>query len=157
MKNWIISGLIIAVTLTAASFSIAASSVEDQIKARQSVYTFIAWNMNRIRAQVVDEDQPYNPEQVQAAARAIAAAANSGLSAMYGPGSAQGSGWKPTRLKAEFFDELTDVGPIAARFMEETQRLADVAEGGDQAAIAAQFRTTASTCGDCHRRWRAAE
>jgi cytochrome c556 len=157
MKNWIISGLIIAVTLAAASLSLAAPSVEDQIKARQSVYTFIAWNMNRIRAQVVDEDQPYNPEQVQAAARAIAAAANSGLSAMYGPGSAQGSGWKPTRLKAEFFDELADVGPIAARFMAETQRLAEVAEGGDQAAIAAQFRTTASTCGDCHRRWRAAE
>jgi cytochrome c556 len=157
MQKWLIGSLIVAATLSAATLSVAAPSVEDQIKARQSVYTFIAWNMNRIRAQVVDEDQPYNAEQVQAAARAIAAAANSGLSAMYGPGTAQGSGWKPTRLKAEFFDELADVGPIAARFIAETQRLAEVAEGGDQAAIAAQFRTTASTCGDCHRRWRAAE
>ena len=148
---------LLGLTLALTSPVLGSPSVEDQIKARQSVYTFIAWNMNRIRAQVVDEEQPYSPEQVQAAARAIAAAANSGLSAMYGPGSAEGSGWKPTRLRAEFFDELEDVGPIAMRFMQETTRLAEVAETGDQAAIAAQFRTTASTCGDCHRRWRASE
>lgn len=157
MWKSIATASLLGMTLAFTSPVFGSPSIEDQIKARQSVYTFIAWNMNRIRAQVVDQEQPYQAEQVQAAARAIAAAANSGLSAMYGPGSAEGSGWKPTRLKAEFFDELADVGPIAMRFMQEAARLAEVAETGDQAAIAAQFRTTASTCGDCHRRWRAAE
>jgi cytochrome c556 len=149
-----IAASLIALGLTT---TIQAQSVEDQIKARQSAYTFLGWNMNRIRAQVIDEEQPFNPDQVKAAARAIAAVANSGLSAMYGPDTVEGTGWKPTRLKPEFFEELDRVGEIAARFIAETGKLAEVAETGDQAAIARQFRETADSCGACHRNYRASE
>ncbi len=149
-----VAASLVAFGLTA---TIQAQSVEDQIKARQSAYTFLGWNMNRIRAQVVDREQPFEPSQVQAAARAIAAVADSGLSAMYGPDTVEGTGWKPTRLKPEFFDELDRVGEIASRFIEETGKLAEVAETGDKDAIARQFQKTADSCGACHRNYRASE
>lgn len=148
----------IALVLAIASFAaIGQVTAEDQIKARQSAYTFLGWNMNRIKAQVIDDDQPFNPDQVKAAANAIAAVANSGMSAMYGPDTVQGTGWKPTRLKPEFFEELDKVGEIAGRFIEETGRLAEVAESGDKDAIARQFQATADSCGGCHRNYRASE
>jgi cytochrome c556 len=76
---------------------------------------------------------------------------------MFSPDTVEGSGWKPTRLKPEFFDELDQVGQIANRFIEETARLAEVAETGDQDAIARQFRATADSCSACHRNYRASE
>ena len=136
---------------------LAAPSVEDQIKARQSAYTFLGWNMGRIKAQVIDNEVEFNPAQVQAAANAIAAVANSGLSAMYGRDTVEGTGWKPTRLKPEFFDELDKVGEIASNFIAETGKLAEVAASGDKDAIATQFQATADSCGACHRNYRESE
>ncbi len=139
------------------SLTFASPSVEDQIKARQSAYTFMGWNMNRIRAQVIDNEVEFNADQVRAAANAIAATANSGMSAMYSPESVTGTGWKPTRLKPEFFDDLARVGEIAGNFIQQANALAEVAQGGDPAAIAAQFRQTGEACGACHRPFRAPE
>jgi cytochrome c556 len=139
------------------TIAVAAPTVEDQIKARQSAYTYMGWNMARIKAQAVDGEVPFNAAQVQAAANAIAAIAASNMSSMFSPDTVEGTGWKPTRLKPEFFDELDKVGEIAGRFIEETARLAEVAETGDQAAIARQFEATADSCGSCHRNYRASE
>ncbi len=152
--------IMLVLTLTIAVLSglaMAQMSNEDQIKVRQSAYTFIGWNMNRIRAQVIDQEVEFNPAQIQQAANAIAAVANSGMSALYGPGTHEGSGWKPTRLKAEFFDELDQVGEIAGNFIQQANALQEVAGGGDQAAIAGQFRQLADACGACHRNYRAPE
>ena len=152
--------VIVAFALLAAVVSAAAMaqlSTDDQIKFRQSGYTFMAWNMGRIKAQVVDGDVPYDPGQVERAANVIAAVANSGMSALYGPGSDEGTGWKPTRLKSEFFDELDKVGEIAGRFMEEANKLQEVAASGDEAAIARQFNNLARACGSCHENYRASE
>lgn len=147
----------IALLLALAAFAAIAQTAGDQIKARQSAYTFLGWNMSRIHAQVIEESQPFNPDQIKAAANAIAAVANSGLSAMYGPETIEGTGWKPTRLKPEFFDELDKVGEIAARFVSETGKLAEVAETGDKDAIARQFRETADACSACHENYRESE
>jgi cytochrome c556 len=157
MKKLLVSVLIAASMLMVVSVVYAQASVEDQIKARQSAYTFLGWNMSRIKAQVIDGDVPFNASQVQAAANAIAAVANSGMSAMYSPDTLGGTGWKPTRLKPEFFDELDRVGEIAGRFIAETAKLAEVAESGDRSAIARQFEATADSCGACHRNYRASE
>lgn len=151
---------VIVLALVAAVLSAAAMaqlSTDDQIKYRQSGYTFMAWNMGRIRAQVVDGDVPYDPGQVQAAADVVAAIANSGMSALYGPGSDEGTGWKPTRLKSEFFDDLDKVGEIAGRFIEEANRLQEVAATEDKSAIASQFSNLARACGSCHDNFRASE
>jgi hypothetical protein len=59
-------------TVTTAS---SAGPVEDQIRFRQSAYSFISWNTGKIKKQVVDQPDTYNKEQVVAAANAIAAVA----------------------------------------------------------------------------------
>jgi cytochrome c556 len=146
---------LLGLSLGLVSIAFAQPSVEDQIKARQSAYTFMSWNMGQIKAQVVDKEVEFNADQVRAWANAIAAAANSGMSAMYSPASVEGTGWKPTRLKAEFFDELDQVGEIAGNFVREANTLAEVAAGGDPDAIAEQFRATGESCGACHRKYRA--
>ena len=76
----------IAVTVIALSFAAAAQAQvkpEDQIKFRQSGYTFMGWNMGKIKGQVIDNPANYNKEQVIAAANAIAGIANSGMGALY--------------------------------------------------------------------------
>lgn len=155
MKAVIAAAVIAAMLLT--GLAMASPSVDDQIKARQSAYTVMGWNMNRIRAQVIDEDVEFNPQQVQAAANAIAAIANSGMSAMFGPDTVQGTGWKPTRLRAEFFEDMARTGEIAGNFITQANALAEAAESGDRAVIATQFRATADSCGACHRPFRAPE
>jgi len=157
MKTRLIAASLAAAATLIAGLALASPSVEDQIKARQSAYTFMGWNMNRIRAQVIDEDVPFNADQVRAAANAIAATANSGMSAMYGADTIQGTGWKPTRLRPEFFEDMARTGEIAGNFVREANALAAAAETGDKAAIAAQFRQTADSCGACHRPFRAPE
>src|SRR5690554_7058182 len=73
-------------------------TVEDQIETRKATYQFISWNMGKIKAQTVDGSVPFDARQMMAAANAIAAAANSGMSALYSPVSAMDQA-ENTRLK----------------------------------------------------------
>lgn len=155
MNIRIFQSALIVLSFGIASLAVAQPSVEDQIKARQSAYTFMSWNMSMIKAQVVDKEMEFNADQVRGWANAIAAAANSGMSAMYSPASVEGTGWKPTRLEPEFFDELDKVGEIAGNFVNEANALAEVAETGDMDAIAEQLKATGESCGACHRNYRA--
>ncbi|HMA97937.1 MAG TPA: cytochrome c [Wenzhouxiangella sp.] len=155
MNTRIVQSALLVLSFGIASLALAQPSVEDQIKARQSAYTFMSWNMSMIKAQVVDKEVEFNADQVRGWANAIAAAANSGMSAMYSPASVEGTGWKPTRLEPEFFDELDKVGEIAGKFVNEANMLAEVAEGGDMDAIAEQLKATGESCGACHRNYRA--
>lgn len=146
-----------ALLLSAGAASHAQMSVEDMIKARQSGYTFMAWNMGKIRDQVVEGTVPYNQDQVSAAADAIAAIANSGMGALFAPGTEQGTGWKPTRVKPEFFEEQQKVGEIARDFIQEANELQKVAQSGDEAAIRAQAGELGKACKACHDSYRAEE
>ena len=152
MKFAAVAALAAAVVGTAS-----AQSVEDAIKFRQSGYTFMSWNMGKIKAQVVDKAVPYDQGQVAAAANVIAAIANSGMGALYPAGSDQGTGWKATRLKSEFFQEGDKVRDIAVNFVQQANKLQEVAAAGDQAAIAAQFGEVGKACKACHDSYRAEE
>ena len=130
---------------------------EDLIKYRQSGYTFMSWNMGKIKAQVVDGSVPYNKEQVAAAANLIAATANSGMGALYPTGTHKGKGWKETRVKADFFKEQEEVGKIAVNFVQQANKLQQVAASGDQAAIKVQFGEVGKACKACHDKYRIEE
>ncbi|MCC4114513.1 cytochrome c [Aromatoleum toluclasticum] len=145
------------IALSVAGLASAQMKPEDAIKNRQSGYTFMAWNMGKIKAQVVDGTTPYNKDQVVAAANVIAATANSGLGALYLPGTDKGKGWKDTRVKAEFFKEQEEVGKIAKNFIEQANTLQKVAMTGDQAAIKAQFGEMGKACKACHDKYRVEE
>jgi len=143
--------------LAIAATASAQAKPEDLIKYRQSGYSFMAWNMGKIKAQVVEGTVPYNKDQVAAAANLIAATANSGMGALYAPGTDKGKGWKETRVKPDFFKEQDEVGKIAVNFVQQANKLQQVAAGGDQAAIKAQFGEVGKACKACHDKYRLEE
>ncbi|MGI9211374.1 MAG: c-type cytochrome, partial [Methylococcaceae bacterium] len=101
--------------------------------------------------------ETYDKVQVIAAATAIAATANSGLGALYGPGTDKGTGWKPTRLKPEFFQKTDEAKNAGVAFITEANAVAKVAETGSVEAIKAQFSKTSETCKGCHDAFRVKE
>jgi cytochrome c556 len=142
--------LTIAVLLAATATAAFAGPIEEQIRFRQSAYSFAAWNVQKIKAQVVDHPETYNKDNVAAAANAIAAVANSGLGALYGEGTDHGVGWKETRLKPEFFQKKDEAIAVATTFNQAANELAKVAATGDAAAIKTQFTKVTESCKGCH-------
>lgn len=128
-----------------------AGPIEEQIRFRQSAYSFLGWNTAKIKAQAVDHPETFNKDEIIAAANAIAAVANSGVvSGLYGAGTDQGTGWKPTRLKPEYFQKQAEVKDLDATFIKEANELQKVAEDGDVAEIKAQFGKVGAACKSCH-------
>ena len=149
------SKIILALLATAvAGSALAQVKPEDAIKFRQSGYTFMAWNMGKLKGMLVDNPASYNKEQAIAAANLIAATANSGMGALYVPGSDKGKGWKETRVKPELFTDREGIGKVAVAFNKEANELAKVAAGGDAAALKAQFGKVGEACKACHDKFR---
>ena len=144
MKSKLLLALV-AVTLTGTAA--AQLKPEDAIKFRQSGYTFMAWNMGRIKANVEGQ---YNKEEVIKAANAIQGIANSGMGALYLPGTDKGTGWEKTRVKQAFFTDKEGVTKVAVAFNKEANEMAKVAATGDVAAIKEQFGKLGGTCKACH-------
>ena len=139
--------------LSGASLAQQSLKPEDMIKLRKAGYSFMSWNMGKIKANL---DGSFNKDQVIAAANVVAATANSGMGALYGPGSDKDVGDQKTRVKPELFmpqhqDKLKEV---ASNFAREANELARVAAAGDVAAIKTQFGKTGGTCKGCHDEFR---
>ncbi|ENO89184.1 c-type cytochrome [Thauera linaloolentis] len=149
MKKIIALGIL---ALSIAGTASAQVKPEDQIKYRQAGYSFMAWNMGKIKANL---DGEYNAQQVQAAANAIAAIAGSGMGALYGPGTDKDIGNRKTRVKPEFFQNMEDVGKIATNFNAAAASLAKAAAEGDKAAVQKAFGETGGSCKACHDKYRA--
>ncbi len=142
--------LALAVILATATTAALAGPIEEQIRFRQSAYSFLGWNTGKIKKQVVDHPESFNKDYVAAAANAIAAVANSGLGELYGVGTDQGTGWKTSRLKPEFFQKKEEVTAVANNFNLAANELAKVAATGDINTIKTQFGKLSETCKGCH-------
>ena len=145
LKHVIVTAVALGLTTTA----LAQAKPEDLIKWRQSGYQFMAWNMGRIKANL---EGTYNKDQVIQAANTVAAIANSGMGALYAPGTDKGTGWHETNVKPEFFqpEKKARLGEVATAFNKEANELAKVAATGDAAAVKAQFGKLGSACKGCH-------
>ena len=143
--------------LALAGSAIAQVKPENAIKYRQSGYTFMAWNMGKLKGMLVDNPESFSKEQALAAANVIQAVANSGMGALYVPGSDKGTGWEPTRVKAELFSDKEGVGKVAIAFNKEANELAKVAASGDAAALKVQFGKVGESCKACHEKFRSEE
>lgn len=150
----IVAPVVAIAALAAAASAIAqqAPKPEQLIKWRQSAYQVLAWNTGRVKANV---DGQYNKEDVIKAANAIAAIANSGLGALYAPGTETGKGWHETAVKPELFKDPKHAGEVAGAFNKEANELAKVALGGDVAAVKDQLGKLQRTCKACHDDFRA--
>lgn len=125
---------------------------EDQIRIRQAGYKFMSWNMGKIKANLGGE---YNAKQVEGAANAIAGIANSGMGALYGPGTDKAVGNVQTRVLPEFFKEGENVGKIAGEFVAAANGLQKAAASGDKAAVQKAFGELGASCKSCHDKYRA--
>ena len=148
MKKIIALGII---ALSLAGTASAQVKPEEQIKYRQAGYSFMSWNMGKIKANL---DGTFNKDQVIAAANLVAATANSGMGALFAPGTAKDLGNEKTRVKPEFFTQPEKVREVAMAFNKEANELAKVAATGDVNAIKAQFGKTGGTCKGCHDAFR---
>ncbi len=124
---------------------------EEMIKIRKSGYAFMSWNMGKIKANL---DGTFNKEQVIAAANVVAATANSGMGALFGPGTDKEVAGEKTRVKPEFFQQPDKVKEAAVNYIREANELAKVAATGDVAAIKVQFGKTGASCKACHDQFR---
>jgi cytochrome c556 len=79
------------------------------------------------------------------------------MGALFASDTAEGKGWKSTRVKAEFFREQDEVRRIAMNYVQQANKLQEVASTGDQAAIKEQFGETGKACKACHDKYRAEE
>ena len=154
MKTPLLAATLGALALTVSLTAQAQVSAEDMVKFRQSGYTFMNWNVGKIKAMAVDGTQPYDQAQVVAAANVIAAVANSGMGALFSPETLNTTGWKQTRLKANFFDEPAKVREVAMNFIQQANKMQEVAASGDQQAVAAQFGQLVESCRGCHQNFR---
>ncbi len=140
----------LAIAILASSASVLAQQApkpETLIKWRQSAFQVVAWNTGRIKNSLEGQ---YNKEEVQRAANAISGIANAGLGALFAPGSEQGKGWHDTSTKPELFKDGKRFAELGGNFSKEATELASVANGGDVAAIKAQFGKLQRTCKACH-------
>jgi len=130
-----------------AAFAQQAPKPETLIKWRQSAYQVLAWNNARIKANL---DGQFNKDEVIRAANSTAALANSGLGALFAPGTETGKGWHETSAKPELFKDGKRVGELAGNFAREANELAKVAATGDAGAVKAQFGKLGQACKSCH-------
>jgi cytochrome c556 len=135
------------IAASASAFAQQGPKPEALIKWRQSAFQVVAWNSGRIKASL---DGQYNKDEVQKAANTIAAVANSGLGALFAPGTEQGKGWHDTSAKPELFKDSKHFAELGANFGKEANELASIAGGGDVAAIKTQYGKLTRTCKACH-------
>lgn len=144
----------IGVFAAAAAAAQQAQKPEDLIKFRQAGYKFMAWNTGRIKANL---EGSYNKDEVAKAANVIAAVANSGMGALYAPGTDKAIGAVHTGVKPELFTDKEGVGKVAMAFNKEANELAKVAATGDAAAVKLQFGKLVEACKACHKDYRVEE
>lgn len=146
-------GCLSAIVL-ASSMNAFAMDAEEAIEYRQAGYRFMAWNMAKIKAMAVDGDVEWNAQQVQAAANSIAATANSGMGALFIPGTEKSIGDTKTRVRPEMFTDIEGVTQVGMAFNKAANDLAAAAETGDKATVARAFAAAGESCKGCHDKFR---
>ena len=124
---------------------------EDVAKYRQSIYTIIGWNFKPIGAMVKGEI-PFDAAAVARHAQYIelmSQAAPEGFTNGSGPDAV-----KNTEAKPDIWTHPDRFKTAMTNFQHESAALTEVAKGGDEKAIKAQFAKTAETCKACHKEFK---
>ncbi len=151
MKKSIARAALGIVALSIATMASAQVKPEDQIKFRKAGYSFMSWNMGKIKSNL---EGTYDAAQVTAAAHAIAGISHSGMAALIGPGTDKAVGDQKTRVKPELFKSMPEVGKLAGDLNNAADNLVKVAATGDAAAVKTAFGDLGKTCKACHDKFR---
>ena len=142
MKKLAIASLALAVVSVGA---IAQTKPEDAIKLRQSAMKLIGYNFGSIGAMVNDK-KPYNKDEAIRNANRIEALSGHPWE-FFVAGTDKGAEHK---ARAEVWTDRAKFEAAGKKMETESAKLAQVARTGDQAALKAQFGSTAGTCKACH-------
>jgi cytochrome c556 len=126
---------------------------EEVIRYRKAGYTFMNWNMLKLKA-MLDGSAPFNKDQALAAATSINSTVNSGMAALFPAGSDKDAGSEKTRLKAEFFTQPDKLKEVAGAYRAAGGKLASAAATGDPALIKVAFDDMGKSCKGCHDAFR---
>jgi len=135
--------------LTAASA--ADPKPQDVVEYRKSVYTIIGWNFAPIGAMIKGE-VPFDAAAVARHAQYVEM-----MSKAAPEGFAKGTGpdvVKNTEAKPEIWTKWSEFETKMTNFQQEAAKLVEVAKGGKEADIKAQFGKTAETCKAYHKEFR---
>ena len=148
MKRLLAALLLVACGSLFAGAAFAQAKPEDAIKYRQGVYRVIGWNFGPMAA-MVKGDRPYDAAAFARNAEIVAYMSKLPLEGFI-PGSESGE----TKAKPEIWLDMDDFKTKLEKMQGEAAKLADVAKGGDFAAIKAQFGETGKACKACHDKFR---
>ncbi len=136
-------------TLAALSFAttaaLAAIKPEEAIHYRQAIYTVIAWNFSSM-ADMVKGKQPFDKAAFATHAERVADLAPQ-LIEGFPIGTDRGA---KTAARPDVWKKRGEFEKKMQAFVSASRELATTAQGGDEAAMKDQFKTTAATCKGCH-------
>jgi cytochrome c556 len=118
---------------------------KDAIKYRQAAMTLIGANFKPMGA-MVKGDVPFNAQEFARRSKDVAAISSIDVLAAF-PQDTDGAG---SKAKPEIWMKWDDFKKKMGDMERETAKLAEVAKGGDAAAIKKQFGETGKTCKACH-------
>lgn len=143
---------VLAVGVVAASNVIAddeqKSPEEMAIEYRQDAFHMIKYHFGPMAA-MVKGDKEFNAEAFAKNAEAVAA-----LSKFPINGFIEGSDMGETEAKSEIWSNMDDFKKKMETFQVEAASLAEVAKGGDMAAIKPQFGKVGESCKACHKEYK---
>lgn len=146
-KQWILGTA--GFVALAVSMGAMAAKPEDAIKYRRGVMAAQGWNMGNLAAMVKGE-KPFDKAEFAQRAANLAALSKMAPEGFTVAGSDQGD----TKAKPEAFAEVDKFKGGTDKLAAETAKLAQVAAGGDLAAIKPQFGEVAKLCKGCHDNFR---
>jgi cytochrome c556 len=118
---------------------------KDAIKYRQGAMAVVGWNFKPMGA-MVKGDRPFDAKAFAAHAKDLAAVSSLDILAGF-PADSDGKG---SKAKPEIWMKWDDFKAKMGDMTRETAKLAEVAKGGDEAAMKKQFGETGKTCKGCH-------
>lgn len=146
----------LAIALTAAALGATSFVVADEEKSpeenaiayRQNAFHMIKYHFGPMAA-MVKGDKEFNAEEFTKNAEAVAA-----LSKFPINGFIAGSDMGDTEAKDTVWKNMDDFKKKMETFQVEAASLAEVAKGGDMAAIKPQFGKVGESCKACHKEYR---
>lgn len=139
--------ILLAAVCTSAA---AAPSGEDTIYYRQAAMTLMGWNLGPMSAMVKGK-QAWDAKVFALHADRLASLAPQVIEG-FAKGSDKGA---TTDAKAAIWANFADFTSKDDELVKQTKALAEIAHGGDEAAMKDQFKKTAGACKACHEKYKA--
>ena len=149
MKRLLIALAVGAIAATATQ-ALAVDEPENVVKYRKAVMKAIGGHTGQI-AGVVKGEVSF-VKQVGGNAHAINELSKV-ITSVFPKGTSKDAGFE-TRALPKIWQDWAGFEAAAKKLGEESAKLAKVAEGGDVAAIGAQFENVGKACGGCHKPYR---